>query len=338
MSALPDHPDLAQLRRRAKDLVRSARDGDPAAVNRLAAVSAPTTLTGAQLALAREHGFAGWPRLVSEVTRRAALDARDVEALRRLLADHPGLATEELMDLPHRHGGLTPLSYLAEAPLDLAGGGWRELPRGEQAARLLLAAGAPVEGRPGDRETPLMTAASYGEVGLARALIDAGADLEARSAPDAGGVPNATALVHAAVFGMTAVVDLLVAAGAVVAGLPIAAAAGGLGDLLEGSPSDDRLLAVIMAAHHERLDVIDELLAAGVPVDREDEVYGRQALRLAASSGRARSVVHLLARGADPHHRDPARNRTALYWARRANPRHPDVETLLLEALGRRTP
>jgi hypothetical protein len=44
-------------------------------------------------------------------------------------------------------------------------------------------------------------------------LIDTGADIEAMSAPGSGGVPNGTALQHAAVFGMTDVVDVLVAAG-----------------------------------------------------------------------------------------------------------------------------
>jgi hypothetical protein len=44
-------------------------------------------------------------------------------------------------------------------------------------------------------------------------LINAGADIDAISAPDSGGVPSGTALQHAAVFGMTEVVDVLVAAG-----------------------------------------------------------------------------------------------------------------------------
>jgi ankyrin repeat protein len=65
----------------------------------------------------------------------------------------------------------------------------------------LIAAGAPVEGYPDDKETPLITAASYGDAEVAKVLIEAGADLEARAAPDAGGVPGATALGHAAVFG-----------------------------------------------------------------------------------------------------------------------------------------
>ena len=62
-------------------------------------------------------------------------------------------------------------------------------------------------------ETPLITAA-YGDADVARALIEAGADVEARATEEAGGVPGGTALLHAAVFGMTPVVDVLIAAGA----------------------------------------------------------------------------------------------------------------------------
>jgi len=68
-------------------------------------------------------------------------------------------------------------------------------------------AGAPVDGLPGETETPLMTAASYGGVDLASVLIDAGINLEARASTEAGGVPGRTALMHAAVFGMTDVLD-----------------------------------------------------------------------------------------------------------------------------------
>jgi len=48
-------------------------------------------------------------------------------------------------------------------------------------ANLLLTAGAPVDGNPGDDETPLITAASYGDAEVARVLIAAGASIEARS-------------------------------------------------------------------------------------------------------------------------------------------------------------
>jgi uncharacterized protein len=89
----------------------------------------------------------------------------------------------------------------------------RELPGTGAIAKALIDSGAPVNGRPGDKETPLITAASYGDAEVAKVLIDAGADIDAVSAPDSGGVPSGTALDHAAVFGMTDVIDVLVAAG-----------------------------------------------------------------------------------------------------------------------------
>jgi hypothetical protein len=57
MSELPGRPDIDQLRRQARELLRAARGGDPHALSRLRAVSERVTLSAAQLALAREHGF-----------------------------------------------------------------------------------------------------------------------------------------------------------------------------------------------------------------------------------------------------------------------------------------
>ena len=166
-------------------------------------------------------------------------------------------------------------------------------------ARALIAAGAPVDGLPGDRETPLITAASYGDADVAAALIEAGADLEALAAPNAGGVPGGTALLHAAVFGMTAVLDLLVGAGARVRGIEEAAAAGDItGWLTPSTPLQARVRALVMAADHQRLDVIDQLVAAGTPVDAVDEVWGRQALRVATDNGRTAGVQRLRDHGA----------------------------------------
>jgi uncharacterized protein DUF5990/uncharacterized protein DUF5655 len=72
MSSLPDRPDLAQLRRQARELQRAAADGDPGAVRRTEPVAAATTLAAAQLALAREYGFASWAKLKDEAERRRA--------------------------------------------------------------------------------------------------------------------------------------------------------------------------------------------------------------------------------------------------------------------------
>jgi len=64
---LPDRPSLAQLRKRAKELLQALRSGDPAATQRLRKYKsnvADPILADAQFVLAREHGFESWARLV----------------------------------------------------------------------------------------------------------------------------------------------------------------------------------------------------------------------------------------------------------------------------------
>ena len=75
MSGLPERPDLDQLRRQARELLRAAADGDPRAVDRLRAVSPQVNLSAAQLALAREYGFQSWAALKAEVARRRSAGA-----------------------------------------------------------------------------------------------------------------------------------------------------------------------------------------------------------------------------------------------------------------------
>src|SRR5690348_8613938 len=226
MPDLPARPDLDQLRHQAKDLLHGAQRGDPGATARIRAVSDRLTLSSAQLALAREYGFPSWARLKLEVERRGILNSRDVSRLTRLLAEHPELAVRPMEHWADRQRG-EPLGYTAmmrfnHDRLGLPAG----LPGTGAIARALIDAGAPVNGHPGDKETPLITAASSGDADVAKVLIEAGADIEAISAPDSGGVPGSTALGHAAVFGMTEVIDVLVAAGARIDSLEMAAAAG----------------------------------------------------------------------------------------------------------------
>jgi hypothetical protein len=73
MPELPDQPDLDQLRRQARELLRAAADGEGRAVARLRAVSDRVTLSAAQLAVAREHGYRSWPALKAEADRRRSL-------------------------------------------------------------------------------------------------------------------------------------------------------------------------------------------------------------------------------------------------------------------------
>jgi ankyrin repeat protein len=192
-----------------------------------------------------------------------------------------------------------------------------------------------VNGEPGAPESPLITASSYGDAEVARVLVEAGADLEATAGANAGGVPGGTALLHAAVFGMTAVVDVLVAAGVRVPDLVLAAAAGDVrGRLRPDTAEQERILALIMAADHQRLPVIDALIGAGTPVDGVDTTWGRHPLRTAATNGRPASVRRLLAHGADPA-LCGAEGRTPLDLCRSERSRyvdtrgHDEVEVLL---------
>lgn len=314
MPDLPARADLDQLRLRAKELLRAARGGDPEATARLRAVSDRLALSSAQLAVAREYGFVSWGQLKTEVERRAILDRRDAARLVELLADHPELAVRRMTNWCDHPRGASPLGYVAMMRYDTSRGIWRDVPGTGALARALLDAGAPVEGDDMDSETPLMTAASYGDAEVARVLLEAGADLHATASPTAGGVPGGTALRHAAVFGMTGVAEVLLAAGAT--DLVQAAAAGDLaGALTPETPEQDRIAALRIAAAHGRLAVIDELIDASTPVDGLDR-DGSTALHQAAFSGRADSVRRLLAHGADPARRDARFHSTPLGWCR----------------------
>lgn len=312
MPVLVPPADLGQLRRQAKELLRAAKRGEPAALARIGAVSGQLVLAAAQLTLARELGFESWARLKLEVERRQILDGLDVERLRRLLGQHPELATQKLRGWCDHH--LTPLAYLAAMPFDTMAGVWRDVEGTGPLARELLRAGAPVDGAPGDPETPLMTAASYGSVEVATALVEAGASLTATASPDAGGVPNGTALRHAVVFGMTEVADVLLVAGAT--DLVHSAATGAVaGHLTAATPEADLVAALRIAAERGRLGVLADLLAAGTPIDGVDR-DGSTALHAAAYHGRVDGVRYLLERGADPTRRDTRFDSTPLGWSR----------------------
>lgn len=331
MANLPARPDLDQLRHQARELLRAAQRGNAEAIARIRAVSNQVTLSSAQLALAREYGFASWAKLKLEVERRDALNRRDLARLTRLLAEHPGLATSGLEHWADRTQG-DPLSYVTMMRFNHDRLGLpAELPGTGVIARALIEAGAPVNGSPGDRETPLITAASYGDAEVAQVLIDAGADIEAVSAPDSGGVPSGTALEHAAVFSMTDVLDVLVAAGAKIHSLEQAAAAGDItGWPLGRFTPQSRLRALVFAADHQRLTVIDQLVEAGTPVNEADAEWGRLPLHTAAGNGRAASVGRLLAHDADPSLRDPTHHKTPLEESQMGDsPGHREVEAIL---------
>jgi ankyrin repeat protein len=111
--SLPARPSLAQLRRQAKDLFRLAQAGQPDAIDRLcthhprlARLSpADVTDTGlalhhAQLVLAREYGFASWPKLKQHVEGLQRVEDR-VARLRAAFAEGDRDTRERLLACVH---------------------------------------------------------------------------------------------------------------------------------------------------------------------------------------------------------------------------------------------
>ncbi|MEU0586624.1 ankyrin repeat domain-containing protein [Streptomyces sp. NPDC006132] len=117
-----------------------------------------------------------------------AIRAGDLPGLRRLLADHPGLATARVTEHGEDGKGTRSLLHLAT---DWPG----HFPRGPEVVAALVAAGADPDARfaGAHTETPLHWAASNNDVPVLDALIAAGADIEAPGAVIAGGTPLADA-------------------------------------------------------------------------------------------------------------------------------------------------
>jgi ankyrin repeat protein len=119
---------------------------------------------------------------------RAAVEAihgGDVERLRRLLAGNPGLATARIAGDDEREGGAITRTLLHVAT-DWPG----HFRNGVATVAALIDAGAEVDARnTPNTETPLHWAASNGDVAVLDALLDAGADVEAPGAVIAGGTP-----------------------------------------------------------------------------------------------------------------------------------------------------
>ena len=126
------------------------------------------------------------------VALTAAIQGGDVDALRRQLRDHPGIAAAQIVD---GHGVCRTLLHVAA---DWPG----HFPNGAQTVAVLVVAGADVNARvhPGPRgsaETALHWAASSDDVEVLDALLDGGADIEASGAIFTGGAPMSDAVIFA---------------------------------------------------------------------------------------------------------------------------------------------
>jgi uncharacterized protein len=192
------------------------------------------------------------------VALTAALLAGDADALRSLLAEHPGLARGRIESRRPRGGSRTPLHVFADWP------GNRPNPR--EIVALLHGAGADLDAPSIGRhtETALHWAASSDDVELIDALLDAGADLEAPGAVIGGGTP----LADATAFGQWRAADRLLERGARASFFE--AAVMGLTDQLEaelastpGQDADQITCALWGACHGGRQAATALLLARG---------------------------------------------------------------------------
>ena len=153
---LPARPSLNSLRKQAKKLARDAAAGNGDAIARvqtqLPRRALPLSNRDAQLVIAREYGFAGWPDLTAEVQKRlgralgraasqakVAIYNQDHERLRTLLAEYPALVSWR------DESGETLLSSTTPYALDCSDAERERIYTRPVAAEILIDAGITVE-------------------------------------------------------------------------------------------------------------------------------------------------------------------------------------------------
>jgi len=174
---------------------------------------------------------------------------------------------------------------------------------GDEAGVTKLIAGAspPIDVNYPDENgaTPLVIAAKQGHVGVVRALLGAGADIELSCDYPA---QVDTPLSAAAGAGQAAVVDVLLAVGAAV----------------DGRGKDGRT-ALMAAATKGRVELVELLQSKGAALDAV-KLDGTSALFWAVHEGQAAVVLHLLAAGADVNRRDFVDGSYPIHFAALARP------------------
>jgi ankyrin repeat protein len=336
-TSLPERPDLAQLRRQAKELRDAARREEAGAVERFARHHGSTTrdavtLAAAQLVIARELGFASWPRLKAAVEAHATGPGRRAEAfvaasvegrLREAttildtvpdVASH-SLAAAAVLGDAQQVAQMLAVDPAAAVTIDEVRGWppllyacysrWHQIdPRRAEGltevVRLLLDAGASPNTNDGARypRSALKGSVEANNPDMTRVLLEAGAN------PDVG-----QPIGEAVGRGDHRCLELLLSHGARVAGtwalgaavyhddpralaLLVPALRAGAGQV-EQTATD----ALPDAAANASPAVVVALLAAGADPEANDE-HGVSALRLAVRAGKNETAALLASRGA----------------------------------------
>jgi hypothetical protein len=340
---LPFNPNLDHLRYQAKDLLKGHAARDLAVAQRIreflpgfsgasdaAIFNAALGLSSAQLAIAREHGFASWSRLKAHVEkpkrsndptlphheriddavfRRGVdlLDAGDVTGLRDHLRQHPVLVHQRVQfEAVNYFRNPSLLEFAAENPVRHG----KLPPNIVQVIRVILDAGAE---RSALNETLMLVATGRvpRECGVQLQLIDLFCDY---------GADPGSAL-HAAVgHGEFEAVTALLQRGAPI-DLPVAAALGRSADfkqLLPTAAEKDRHLAFALASQFGRLAIVKSLLDAGEDPNRYNPSGAHShstPLHQAALAGHTEVVRLFVARGARLDLKDVLWQGTPADWA-----------------------
>ena len=119
----PHRPNLEQLRKRAKDLLKAARDHDPAAIGRFQAQLAGrrirVQLAEALAVVARESGFPSWTRLKRYVDNPGKAEV-EVASVQANPIRPPGMGRRTRRRGPRQMPGITYIEELRAAVVDAA--------------------------------------------------------------------------------------------------------------------------------------------------------------------------------------------------------------------------
>ncbi|WCB93667.1 hypothetical protein DSM104299_02383 [Baekduia alba] len=277
--SLPAAPSLEQLRRQAKELARAHARGDAAALERAAAHRAdpkkPLKLAGAQHVLAREYGFASWPRMRAYV-ERASLYGEGLEHAFHesvdyyegradgLLASAQDGTPEATMRFEAERAELTPAGARAIVAHRHGFETWSALKRHVVALR-----------EDGDPFRRAYEAIEAGADGSLRQLLERFPELARANGTNGNALINMASDVGS--------LKVLIAAGADVA-----------------HPNAHGWTPLHQAAYSDRVDLAEVLLAAGAPADVSARGAGGTPLVVALFWGHRAVVEVLLAAGRWP--------------------------------------
>jgi hypothetical protein len=343
---LPSNPNLDHLKHQAKDLLKERTAHTPGVAQRIREFhprfgratdaeifDAQLSLSDAQLTIAREYGFPSWARLKRHIEkptlsdrldlphqqrienatfRRAVelLDAGDVAGLRGYLNQHPNLVHQHVaFEGGNYFRNPTLLEFVAENPVRHG-----SLPANiVEVTKVILDAG-PKQSSQNEALMLVSTGSVPRECRVQLPLIDVlcayGAD------------PN-SAVQATALHGEFEAVNALIGHGARI-DLPVAAALGRIEDarrLLAGANSEDRHLALSLAADFGHVEIVRLLLDAGEDPNRYNPVGGHShttPLHQAAGGGHDEVVRLLVERGARLDFKDILWRATPADWARHA--------------------